>query len=286
MFKFLFISVSILSSSAQAMELTWDNHESGTGLHVIAKGKDKAGNEWIGHETLEQDIPFYQDLFGNQEVVKLMGDGTTVPQEEISTRVNKWVERFAQGRPYGGITIAQQDKSIGYIQLGMLPKRPGVGYLARAFLPDAQGKGLGTSALKFLVEEWAPTIHNIGIGKESNAPEAAVEKFKCFDGKELQMIYTTARPSNPASWQCYKHFDFHPSPATNTTLQISCVGWEESQHGPLEEHIIHKHFAPTSLEPLEKDALYSMLDENTKPRTLSFLSEYKSLRYHFEHEVK
>lgn len=145
---------------------------------------------------------------------------------------------------------------------------------------------MGTSALKFLVEEWSPTIRKIGLGEDVHTPKASVDLFQCFDGKELQMIYTTARPSNPASWQCYRHFDFQPSPATHTSVQISCEGWEESQHGPLEEHIIQKYFAPTSLEILEKDALYNMLDEKSIERTLSFLSTYESLRYHFECEIK
>ncbi len=170
--------------------------------------------------------------------------------------------------------------------LAKYAKRPGVGQLARTFKSSVQGKGLGKAALGFIVKEWAPLVRKIGLQQDSEAPLPAIDKFRCFEGEALKLIYTTARPSNLASWKCYKYFDFYPSQPTETVSTISCEGWEGSQHGPLEQHIIDKYFSLTSVAQLQTDVLYDMLDENGEVRTISFVGAYGSLRYHFEHEVK
>jgi len=289
MFKFRFLSLIFLTSSAQAMEaplLTWDDRELGTGLHVSAIGKDKTGIGWTAREAQTKDTPFYKTLFNDPEVVKTFGPGQKIEPEKIANWVGMWVERFVIGKPFGAMPIEQDGEAVGSVQLGQMNKRPSVGQLARAFMPSAQGKGLGTEVLKFIVEDWAPAIRRIGLGLDTSAPLAAMDKFKCFGGEPLKAIYTTAKPSNPASWQCYKHFDFYPSKPTDSTVQISCENWESTLQGPLEDYLVSKNFSSTSSVQLLEDILYDMIDEEGRKRTLSFVESYQSLRYHFELEVQ
>lgn len=290
MFKFRLLVLLVIASSAKAMEdsplLTWDDRQAGTGLHVFSKGIDQQNKTWTVRETQIRDTPFYQDLFSDVEVVKTLGDGSTLSLEETANYVQIWASRFAVGTPFGKMTIEQDGEAIGCVQLGQNKMRPGVGELMRGFKPTVQGKGLGKATLGFLVKEWAPAVRKVGLGQDIGAPLAAIDKFKCFSGEELKLIYTTARPSNVASWKCYKYFDFYPSQPTNLTYKISCEGWEESQHGPLEQHITSTYFSPHSSEQLQADVLYEMLDENGEPRTLSFVDQYQSLRYHFERGVE
>lgn len=289
MFKFYFLSLLLTASSVQAMDtpqlVAWDDREQATGLHVFAKGYDNHKNVWTGRETRLSDTSFYQDLLSDPEVVKSMGAGKPVSRDKTADYVNTWVDRFSQGMPTGRMIIEQDGNSVGSMQITHNSKKPGVGEVIRAFKSSAQGKGLGKSSLGFLVKEWAPALRKIALDQDNMAPASAAAKFKCFAGEPLKLIYTTARPSNPASWQCYKYFDFYPTQPTNIAYQISCEGWEESQNGPLEDYVIGKHFSPTSLVPLQADILYDMLDEKGIQRTLSFVPHYGSLRYHFEREV-
>jgi len=287
MFKFRFIGLLLIASSTQviAVKLTWDNREDGTGLHVSSQGKDQQEKNWELREVQEKDTQFYQNLFANSKVIKTVSDVKTATPEKTEIYVNKCVNRFLNGIPSGIMTIEQDHEPIGSVQLRPNGK-PGVGEVYRAFKPSAQGKGLGKAAFGFLVEEWAPAVRQIGLGQDIDVSPSTVKKFKCFKAEALRLIATAARPSNPASWKCYKYFDFYPSPPTDETYEISSEGWEQSQHGPLEDYIISKHFSPFSSDRLQLDVLYSMLDETGDLRTISYIEAIGSVWYHFEREVK
>ncbi|MBA3813666.1 MAG: GNAT family N-acetyltransferase [Alphaproteobacteria bacterium] len=289
MFKIRLLGLLFIISSAQAMEaqlLTWDDHEAGTGLHVSAKGDTQRSGPWTLREIQLGDTQFYQDLFQEPEVTATFGNRQALPVDKTTQYVNTWVDRFSQGIPWSKLTIEQNKQAIGCVQIGVNAQRSGVGELARAFTKSAQGKGFGTEALRFIVEEWAPAIRQVGLGQYKAASDSAVNKFKCFGGEELKLIYTTSSPSNPASWSAYKKFDFHPSEPTDKIHQISCESWEQSQHGDFENYVVSKYFSPVSSKELQLDVLYDMVDEKGCQRTLSYVDNYKALRYHFEREVK
>ncbi|MBX9621975.1 MAG: GNAT family N-acetyltransferase [Alphaproteobacteria bacterium] len=260
--------------------MTWDNPELGTGLHVSHQGEG-----WAVRETRSDDIEFYRNLLGNHEVMKTMTSGKPVSMEDIPHRVTGWVAKFSDGNPTGRMVLEKNDEPVGFAHLAPCGG-PGKSEIARALVPEAQGQGLGKAALGFIVNEWAPALRARGLGLDIDPSHPTVEKFKCFGGEPLKLIYTTARPSNTPSWKCYKYFDFHPSQPTDQTHLISCEIWEESQHGPLEDFIISKYYSETSPNRLEVNTLYPMVDETGTPRTLSFVEKYESLRYHFERTVE
>ena len=282
MFRFLPLLLTLYVSQATAVKLTWDDYELATGLHVASEGKDKYGNEWTLREAWADDTSFYQGLFADDRVIKMMGPGRAVPVDTMEKRVAGWVDRFAKGLPFGGMSIKQGQECVGYVHLAA-QGRPGVGDVIRAFEPESQGKGLGKDALRFLVEELAPIVRKTGLGQNEEAPSATAKKFQCFGGKPLSLIYTTAHPSNVASWKSYRHFDFEPSPPEEKNTRLSCEEWEESQHGSLEDYLVQKYF---SSDPLKHNVLYSIIDENGELRTLSYVETYSSLRYHLEREVE
>ena len=153
MFKYFLLGLLLITSSVHAMEerlFTWDDHKLGTGLHVYSKGQDKDNNPWNVREIQMQDFSFYQGLFGDPNVMKNLGAGTPLPTDKIANYVEGWLSRFEQGTPHGRMTIEQDGKPVGSVQLARKIGRPGVGELARAFVSSAQGKGLGTAALRFV----------------------------------------------------------------------------------------------------------------------------------------
>ena len=247
MFKWFILGLLLGASSTHsiAVNFTWDDYEKGTGLHVFYQGITSENTPWTVREVRNTDIPFYQTLFTDPGVVSTMGHGKGESPEKMEEYVKAWSDRFATGVPRGKLTIEHPNNPnpIGGIQLAQC-QRPGVGEIVRALIPSAQGKGLGKALLGFIVEEWGLALRKIALGLDPEAPPCARDKFKCFKGEALKAIYTTARPSNPASWQCYKYFAFEPSEPTDTTDTaplISCEQWEESQNGPLENYIITRH---------------------------------------------
>lgn len=279
--------IFIFSAHASEPLLIWDNRETATGLHVFGSGVDKKGNTWAAHEVKIEETSFYQNLFTIPEVYSSMGNGKCVIPTKMASYVSSWAEdMFLTGIPGGKITIHQNNTPIGSIHLANKSGSPGVGELIRALHPSVHSNGLGTELLGFIVNEWAPTLRSVALGQYADAPPLAVDKFKCFEGETLNTICATARPSSVKSWKAYKHYDFHPSAPQNDDLLISCVGWEYSLNGPLEEYIMHRFFSADANIQLESDVLYSLLDENEEPRTLSYVSMYGSLCYHFEHTVK
>lgn len=282
MFKVRLLSFifAIGLTQVSAVILTWNDLDLGTGLRVSHQG-----DGWAVRETRSDDIEFYRNLLGNTEIAKTVGSGSPVSEEDIPNLVNRWVTKFSDGNPTGRMILEKNDEPVGFALL-ISCKEPGKGEIARALVPEAQGQGLGKAALGFIVHEWAPALRRRGLGLDIDPSHPTVEKFKCFEGEPLKLIYTTARPSNAPSWQCYKHFDFQPSQPTDQTHLISCETWEGSQHGPLEDFIISKYYSETSPYRLTVNELYPMIDETGALRTLSFVEKYGSLRYHFERAVE
>lgn len=288
-YLFYLINLFFFIFSAEAKQealLTWDDLQTATGLHVYARGKDKSDTLWTAHEVKIEETAFYQELFNTPEVFSTMGAGTGVSQAKMADYVQFWTGLFSNGIPRARMTIEQNSKPIGCVQLAGKAGSPGVGELIRALKPSAQSQGLGKELLKFVVREWAPALRNVALSQYTDAPPSAIDKFKCFEGEALHTIYTTSRPSNIKSWKSYTYFDFLPSQPQQDDHTISCIGWEQSLNGSLEEYIVNKYFSADSLTKLQEDVLYPMLDENEELRTLSYVSIYNSPRYHFMHNVK
>ena len=282
MFKIRLLSFILVIGvgQASAVKMSWDNPELGKGLHIHHQETN-----WTVRETRKEDLQFYQNLFRNPEVMKTMGPGKPHSLEDISKGFEEQLTEFSNGLPSGRMVLEQENKSIGYVHLRPC-KESGKGEFVFAIIPEAQGNGLGKKGLGFIVNDWAPAVRTRGLGLDIDKSHPTIEKFKCFKGEPLKLIYATARPSNQASWKCFKHFDFHPSKPIDQEPRINCDGWEDTQHGSLEDYIVNRHFSVASIDRLQVDVPYSMEDEEGVVRTLSFVDEYKSLRYHFEREVE
>jgi len=287
----IFLGTYFLMQPIKAMELTWDDPEKGTGLHVSSIGKDRRGKEWNLREVRTGDTPFYQTLFADVDFVKkVLGLEKPIPAEVVAGWVEGWVKEFANGMPFGRMTIEQGNEIVGSIGLRRTGES-GVGEIGHGVKLSAQRHGLGTEAIRFILEKWALKVRQIGCGQDTNAPLAAVYKFS-FDGEPLKMLHGAAAISNPFSWQSTKHFGFRPAQVTDNSYEISCEGWEKPadkpldiQYKSLETYLMAKHFSSTSPHKLQVNVRYRMLDETGTLRTLSFSEKYQELHYHFEYDL-
>ena len=259
---------------------SWENPTLGTGLRVSYQQSN-----WRIRETQTQDKQFYQSLLGNPDFMKYIHAGKPLNPDFVSTCVEDWVNKFSEGNPSSRLLIEQEHESVGFVQLTSF-ESPGLGKLQVGISPKVQGKGLGKAAIGFIVNEWGPAVRKHGLGLSIKKGNASIQKFQCFKNEPLQYIYASARPSNQASWQCFKYFGFKPSPATNQSTQISLENYEQTQHGSIEEFLLKHHFSPGATNPLQPNERYEMIDEHGGVKTLSFVTDYNSLRYHFEKKVE
>src|SRR5436190_12717699 len=100
--SFVFLGAYFLIQPIQAMELTWDDREKGTGLRVSSTGKDRRETEWSIREVQTGDTLFYQTVLADPNFVKkIRGSEKSIPAEVVAEWVQNWVEKFAHGTPFG-----------------------------------------------------------------------------------------------------------------------------------------------------------------------------------------
>lgn len=277
--------ITSLSYGMEASPLfTWQDEEQGRHIQIQSHGVDKNGQAWSGRMATLADLPFYQELFGNPTLMKTVGAGDINSPEKTLEWVSHWDKRHHNGIPYGSLRLEQDGIPIGGLQFGL--KQPGVGTFSRLLIEHAQGSGIGTSMLQFLVTEWAPAVRQMGLGNYPNAPEEAVKRLREFEkGVTLSKLYTTALPSNISSWSAYEKCGFRAFTDIDPSVIIACENWEKSQQGPLESYIMETYFNEAALHPLSDDNCYKITLPDDKIKTISYVSRYQGLRYHFEREV-
>jgi RimJ/RimL family protein N-acetyltransferase len=253
------------------------SYDSSNKLHVAGLGSKYALRPATGG-----DIGFYQDLFANPQAMKYFGDGRLYGHEQTSTKLHTWLQRFEAGHPHGAMTVFDSDETkLGYIiagPSGML----GVAEIAYAYMPYSWGRGVGSAAVKTIVEAWAPEVRRIGLSNEAPA-----ELFKCFSGEALLRLYATASPANRGSWTILDKNGFAASKYKLNT-EVARLDYDGRSFSTLEEMDaeISKKFDPLyEPKPLPSGVLIAIIDPDGKERTLSMHEFYGKLRYHFAREV-
>lgn len=281
---FIFLATFFFIQPIKALELTWDDPQAGTGIHVFAKGKDRQGREWTIREAQIGDIEFYQNVLADPHFVKrISGIEKPMPPEVVAEMVKDWVQAFAQGTPFGHLTILQGNEPVGTVGLRRT-NYSGVGEIGIGLKPSVQSHGLGTEVAKFMIGICVPKARQIACGQDPNAPLASIDKFK-FNGEPLKKLYAAISISNTVTLQTAKSLNFRPFRPSENSSEISCEGWDPSRHGPVESYIMAKHFSSTSPHKLQLNVLYKMIDAKGKPWTLSFSEEHQTLLYHFELDI-
>lgn len=139
------------------------------------------------------DLEAYCQLFGDKEVMQKFLYGIPLTKEEVTKRVNRQTQAWADKNPFSGFSIFEQgtDPIIGSAGLGAAPveeKNSAEMFYLLHKIKQRQGYGpeLGTA----LVKDYAPELQKRG------------EMIRRPDGKKesLCFVYAVAREDNPASW--------------------------------------------------------------------------------------
>lgn len=257
MFLGIFYSFFIFAADQQSFSYDEDGE-----LHVCL-----SGDNWSCREVLEEDIPFLEDLFTNETIMKTYADGKIKAVGFARTRVKIWMDRFKQNDPRGALLVFNAEgQKIGFVIAGG-SEEIGACELAYAYIPSSWGKGIGSDIVAKIVTVWAPEVKN--------------RNYTCFGGKNLYKIVATASPNNRASWRILEKNGFHTA-KTNIYSDDILIDYSNrlfSDYDEMEQAIWDEYASH-----MELNTKYLIIDYEGKRRAIS-KKDYGKLKYHFEYDI-
>ncbi|CAG8722646.1 12829_t:CDS:1, partial [Racocetra fulgida] len=181
-------------------------------VSVCLSGVDKNNKEWTAREIQKHDIPNYEHLLSDINIMKYMYQERQLRSEEIKLRVNN---DYQIGQPKGALTILdEQNDFIGFILSKPKSEKKGNSEIVYALSQKYWGKGIGHSVLSKMVNEWGPEVRKIGLRESFDKQnKKKIQEIFQFNGKELEKFCTTVRPINVSSWYILEKVGFEPSRA-------------------------------------------------------------------------
>jgi RimJ/RimL family protein N-acetyltransferase len=278
---FLFSSSASIASFPDIFQ--YDDPAQCTGIHVTLHGQDKEGSEWVTRNVTNGDFAILASLYQNPVVMANFGDGSLRTAEQIKGRIALWTGRSQNGHPHAGLIIekAEDHSPIGMMVAGV-GDGVGVSEIARMILPEFQGSGIGTSAMRALVQTWAPAVRQLGLQEENLLLRG---KFRCFSDSELKQLYVTSSPANVGSWKSQVRAGFKRKGVSAELPLIDLSNLELHNYGELEVSFSELFDPAKNNEPLLVNTLYPMIDHEGNERTISMHPDYKKPKFHFEYDL-
>lgn len=232
------------------------------------------------------DLGFYNQLFSNEQVVSLYGDGKTKDAAWVKGRFDTWDKRFLETQPHGGMTVLDSEtkKPIGFVVAGGGDEK-GASEMAAAFEPTAQNQGICTRLLKSAVQEWGPEVRKIGLGEMVDSKFPDLQKaFSCFGGAPLSRFDATYSPLNKASGSLLAKVGFTKATSclvADNPFDLTCTGLSLTKIEDIEA--VMKKFLNDG--ERKENTRYICIDQDGKEGTLSFKKNFNAFRYHVESDI-
>jgi RimJ/RimL family protein N-acetyltransferase len=263
------------------------------GLHV-----DLLGDDFQVEDIKNSHIPFYQDIFANEKVMKKFGDGQVRDRQKTKERCESSInDRFAQGHPHGFLTVIDPSTHLPFMNIiAGGGDRKGTSEIAYVIDPSYQGKKFGKKIVTSIVNQWAPEVRRIGLGTNLNneSQQTIINAFKCFGGEVLNQLDATSSPSNIPSWKILDYVGFsHAVCDVDSDKQETIINYDGKEFSSerllqyeLMEKEILKLFNPTHNDtPLKSAKRYFMIDIDGKERTFSKHAQWDRIKYHLEKKM-
>lgn len=138
------------------------------------------------------DKEFYQNLFGDTNVMERFSDGCPRTPGNIAARINDWIDRWCKGNPFSALAIFKKEGDIEENRIGHIV----LGY----------GADTGEAELVYLLktEELEYEAEILQVVVNDYAKMLSDKEFKQLYGGCLQRIKTVVRSSNIHSQNALK----------------------------------------------------------------------------------
>jgi RimJ/RimL family protein N-acetyltransferase len=262
--------------TVQPLRESWTNYRSlvseGTVFTLNPNGyleTELWGENWIARNATAEDAAFVKRIYKDDEIMKWYGAGSCQDDTDIMRQtLDLWLPRFASGQPHGGLIVESiEDRHpLGFV-MGGYSGEPGVASIAYAYTSDVWGKGIGSSVLATMANQWAHEVKRIGFRSYVREP------LKRFDG--------TVSPENVASIRLLEKTGFtHAQPSTDT-IQIDLSQNPEESQEVSNQKIMDLYNSSLTTTPLARGVRYALLDSKGNLRCFSVPEKYLAVKYHF-----
>ena len=268
-------------------------------LHARLEGRTAKGEAWSARFVDPSDIPFYQGLFNDGEVMAQFGDGQPRTPESTVDRITKqWLPRSAAGQPHSSLTIFDaKGERIGHVIAGG-GDRAGTSEVAGLGIIGAWSQGYGESVFYSITEILVPEVWRIGRGlglSKSDADAAIVKAFQCFGNQPLDQLDATSSPANVPSWKILLSRGFGPAKCgldkDAEGIKLSAGDFagkadnEIEDYRLMEEYVLRTYFDEKAPR-LVAGKRYAFIDHRGRPWTLSKHARFNRLKFHLERTYK
>lgn len=271
---------------------SFDLPEYAKGCHTKLSGTSKTELKWTAHDVALADIPYHASAFANPKIMAGFATGQTRSATSTAGRIaDNWMPRSLKGSPHGGMTIFNTGtgERIGHVVAGG-GDGPGVSEVAYTLMeaswdgegtPTIWGKGVMSSVIGSIVNEWAPEVQRLS---GDDMPEAVRKAFTCFGGERLSRLDATASPSNPGSWYILKKHGFVAA-ETNVrdTETVADFDGQDLDPTAFEGELMKLYSVDTPEDAvLEKGVRYKVVGTDGSLFTVSHHSTYDRMKLHVE----
>lgn len=277
----LFITHVCAFASPEVQVFSFENPEAAENIRVRLSGVTSRGTSWQSRNVSGDDLPLLMGLYGDEKVMTHFAGGLTLEQAQVERRLDTWTRRAREGVPIGAWVIESEidDKlrPLGFVAVAA-QYGPGYAEMGGMLFPEFQSLGIASSLMHVTVNIWAPRVR--WHGRFDPNPRVR-EKFCCFGGEALQALYATASPENERSWRSQRSAGFVPIEpnAGPITLKTEVKTYKETAQALTE-------LFTADVGPLPFDTLFSFKDHKGTLHTLSYVSEYKCVKFHMMRAVE
>ncbi|MBA4117540.1 MAG: hypothetical protein C0514_01400 [Candidatus Puniceispirillum sp.] len=277
----LFITHVCAFASPEIQVFSFENPEAAENIRVRLSGMTSRGTPWQSRNISGDDLPLLMGLYGDEKVMAHFAGGLTLEQAQVERRLDTWTRRAREGVPIGAWVIESEidDKlrPLGFVAVAA-QHAPGYAEMGGMLFPEFQSLGIASSLMHVTVNIWAPRVR--WHGRFDPNPRVR-EKFCCFGGKALQALYATASPENERSWRSQRSAGFVPIEpnAGSITLKTEVKTYKETAQALTE-------LFTADVGSLPFDTLFSFKDHKGIAHTLSYVSEYKCVKFHMMRTVE
>ncbi|MCE2951105.1 MAG: GNAT family N-acetyltransferase [Alphaproteobacteria bacterium] len=279
-----FVKITLCFSSFDSAIFSYDQ-ENCQGLRLSYQGVTKKGEKWHLRNCTYDDLDVITTLYEDLRVMVHFAGTKTRTSSQTHERLSIIANRYQTGIPKGGWVIeigeTKEKKFAGLLTIGSsINPRPGRGEIGRVIAFEAQGSGLGTSVIEAVVKVIGPEIRRWGIQQEMPLVR---ERFACFGGEALGEIYVTSAPANVGSWLTQVRTGFKPvkCPKEENPIILNYESSEIEDYETFQKALI-THFKDQGLMPEKPYKLYDIKGEK---RTVSYIQQYDTVKYHFTYKL-
>ena len=221
------------------------------------------------------DCTFLLDLFNKPIVDKFFKPHINKNEKWVRQQIQLSLDYSCDLIPCGWFMIREEEKTLGTVF--MLPTTtPGECSIGFAVLPELWGRGICTSVMNKIINEWASEVRSFGKGEINDDNLSLLQtSFRCFGGSALSTLAAIYSPANARSQAVLARSGFVTTTCLNTDLPFDLRNSRYHITDPSRFRFLAAEFFSKGR---SKDVPYKLVNKDCTINTVIFKSDYNEFR--------